>query len=129
MNPHIARTTTRKSGVNPPPFAAHGFWRMLILLLAFGMFVVLLIGRLATLALFESTRAYGATSTEYVPERGDIVDRNGVPLARSIYGYAIWVKPEDILGDRKQLANQLAAIFPDTPASEFYAKLTADKPG
>ena len=117
MNPQLARTTTRKSGFSPPPFAAHGFWRMLILLLAFGMFVVLLIGRLATLALFESTRAYGATSTEYVPERGDIVDRNGIPLARSIYGYAIWVKPEDILGDRKQLANQFAGIFPDTPAS------------
>ena len=129
MNPQLARTTTRKSGVNPPPFAAHGFWRMLILLVAFGMFVMLLIGRLATLALFESTRAYGATSTEYVPERGDIVDRNGIPLARSIYGYAIWVKPAEILGDRKQLANQLASIFPDTPASEFYAKLTASKPG
>ncbi len=129
MTPQTARTTTRKSGVGTPPFAAHGFWRLLVLLAAFGMFVMLLIGRLATLALFESSRAYGATSTEYVPERGDIVDRNGVPLARSIYGYAIWVKPADLLGDRKQLANQLAAIFPDTPAAEFYAKLTADKPG
>ena len=129
MTPQTARTTTRKSGVGTPPFAAHGFWRLLVLLAAFGMFVVLLIGRLATLALFENSRAYGATSTEYVPERGDIVDRNGVPLARSIYGYAIWVKPADLLGDRKQLANQLAAIFPDTPAAEFYAKLTADKPG
>ena len=58
MNPQLARTTTRKSGVNPPPFAAHGFWRMLILLLAFGMFVVLLIGRLATLALFEGNNGH-----------------------------------------------------------------------
>jgi len=129
MTPQTARTTTRKSGVGTPPFAAHGFWRLLVLLAAFGMFVILLIGRLATLGLFESARAYGAASTEYVPERGDIVDRNGVPLARSIYGYAIWVKPADLLGDRKQLANQLAAIFPDTQAAEFYAKLTADKPG
>jgi cell division protein FtsI (penicillin-binding protein 3) len=129
MTPQTARTTTRKSGVGTPPFAAHGFWRLLVLLAAFGVFVILLIGRLATLGLFESSRAYGATSTEYVPERGDIVDRNGVPLARSIYGYAIWVKPADLLGDRKQLANQLAAIFPDTPAAEFYAKLTAAKPG
>ena len=129
MTPQTARTTTRKSGVGTPPFAAHGFWRLLVLLAAFGMFVILLIGRLATLGLFESARAYGAARTEYVPERGDIVDRNGVPLARSIYGYAIWVKPADLLGDRKQLANQLAAIFPDTQAAEFYAKLTADKPG
>ncbi len=124
-----ARTTTRKNGIGTPPFTAHGYWRMLVLLTAFGLFVMLLIGRLATLALFESTRAYGATNTEYVPDRGDIVDRNGIPLARSIYGYAIWVKPSELLGNRKELASQLAAIFPDTPASEFYAKLMSDKAG
>lgn len=124
-----ARTTTRKNGIGTPPFAALGFWRLLVLLAAFGLFVLLLIGRLATLALFESTRAYGATNTDYVPDRGDIVDRNGVPLARSIYGYAIWVKPDQLLGNKKELANQLAAIFPDTSAEEFYGKLTADKPG
>jgi cell division protein FtsI (penicillin-binding protein 3) len=124
-----ARTTTRKAGLGTPPFAAHSFWRLLVLLAVFGLFVMLLIGRLTTLALFESTRAYGATSTDYVPDRGDIVDRNGVPLARSIYGYAIWVKPEQIFGDKKELAAQLATIFPDTEASEFYAKLMSGKPG
>jgi cell division protein FtsI (penicillin-binding protein 3) len=124
-----ARTTTRKAGLGTPPFAAHSFWRLLVLLAVFGLFVMLLIGRLTTLALFESTRAYGATSTDYVPDRGDIVDRNGVPLARSIYGYAIWVKPEQIFGDKKELAAQLATIFPDTEASEFHAKLMSGKPG
>ncbi|MVZ97339.1 penicillin-binding protein 2 [Sphingorhabdus sp. IMCC26285] len=124
-----ARTTTRKSGIGTPPFEALGFWRLLVLLAIFGLFVLLLIGRLATLALFESSRAYGATNTEYVPDRGDIVDRNGVPLARSIYGYAIWVKPDQLLGDKRELAGQLAAIFSDTSAAEFYAKLSADKPG
>jgi cell division protein FtsI (penicillin-binding protein 3) len=127
MTAFVARTTTRKSGVSTAPFAANAFWRLLILTVAFGLFIMLLIGRMATLALFESTRAFGATTTDYIPERGDIVDRNGVPLARSIYGYAIWVKPADILGNKKELATQLAAIFPDTPAAEFYAKLTADK--
>jgi cell division protein FtsI (penicillin-binding protein 3) len=39
------------------------------------------------------------------------------------------VKPDQLLGDKKELANQLAAIFPDTSAAEFYGKLTADKPG
>ena len=124
-----ARTTTRRSGVGTPPFAAHGFWRLLVLLATFGLFVTLLIGRMATLALFESTRAYGATNTEYVPDRGDIVDRNGVPLARSIYGYAIWVKPAELLGDKKELAGQLAEIFPDTTAAEFYSKLTSENAG
>jgi cell division protein FtsI (penicillin-binding protein 3) len=129
MTVFVARTTTRKSGMGSPPFAANAFWRLLVLTAMFGLFIMLLIGRLATLALFESTRAFGATSTQYVPERGDIVDRNGVPLARSIYGYAIWVRPQEILGDKKQLATQLAGIFPDTTAETFYAKLTAGKPG
>lgn len=124
-----ARTTTRKSGIGTPPFAAHSFWRLLVLVAGFGLFVMLLVGRLATLAFFESSRAYGATNTEYVPDRGDIVDRNGIPLARSIYGYAIWVKPSDLLGDKKVLAQQLASIFPDTSASEFLAKLSSGKSG
>jgi hypothetical protein len=118
-----------KAALGTPPFAALGFWRLLVLLAAFGLFVLLLIGRLTTLALFESSRAYGATNTEYVPDRGDIVDRNGVPLARSIYGYAIWVKPDQLLGNKKELANQLAVIFPDTSPAEFYRKLIDDKPG
>ena len=129
MTVFAARTTTRKSGIGSPPFAAHAFWRLLILTAAFGLFIILLIGRMATLALFESTRAFGATTTDYVPDRGDIVDRNGIPLARSIYGYAIWVKPADILGNKKELAGQLAKIFPDTGYADFYAKLTDDKPG
>jgi cell division protein FtsI (penicillin-binding protein 3) len=123
------RTTTRKSGISQPPFAAKAFWRLLVLVAMFGLFIMLLIGRLATLALFESSRAFGATTTEYVPDRGDIVDRNGVPMARSIFGYAVWVNPKNILGDKRELATQLATIFPDTPAAEFYAKLTAEKPG
>lgn len=129
MTIFAARTTTRKSGIGQPPFAANAFWRLLVLVAMFGLFIMLLIGRLATLALFESTRAFGATNTDYVPDRGDIVDRNGVPLARSIYGYAIWVKPQNILGDKRELAGELAKIFPDTPAAEFYAKLTNDKSG
>ena len=129
MTAFTARTRTRKSGVSSPPFAANAFWRLLILVAAFGLFVLLLLGRMTTLALFESTRAFGATTTDYIPERGDIIDRNGIPLARSIYGYAVWVKPDEILGDKKVLATQLSTIFPDTAASEFYATLTSDRQG
>ena len=109
MTAFAARTRTRKSGVGSPPFAANAFWRLLILVAAFGLFMLLLLGRMTTLALFESTRAFGATTTDYIPERGDIIDRNGVPLARSIYGYSVWVKPDEILGDKKALATQLDA--------------------
>ena len=86
MTIYVARTTTRKNPYGKSPFAAESFWRLFVLVGAFGLFLLLIVGRLTTLALFESTRAFGATTTDYVPARGDIVDRNGVPLARSISG-------------------------------------------
>jgi cell division protein FtsI (penicillin-binding protein 3) len=127
MTIFVARTITHKNASGMKPKAANAFWRLLILTAIFGLFVLLILGRLASLALFENARAFGATSTDYVPDRGDILDRNGVPLARSINAYAIWVKPKLILGNKQELAQQLNKIFPDTDASIFYAKLTAEK--
>lgn len=109
--------------------AAMAFWRLLILAGFFALFLILILGRLTTLAIFEGSRAFGATGGAYVPERGDIVDRNGAPLARTIQGYAIWVKPDRLVNDPKELAAGLAKIFPDTPEAEFYAKLTAKEAG
>jgi cell division protein FtsI (penicillin-binding protein 3) len=129
MTTFVARTVTRKSGNGAQAVAALSFWRLLVLTAIFALFVVLLVGRMATLAFFEGTRAFGATTTDYVPVRGDIVDRLGNPLARSIQAYAIWVKPAEILGDKKVLAQQLGQIFPDTPAQEFYETLISPKQG
>ena len=129
MTIFVARTVTHKNASGAKPSSANAFWRLLILTAFFALFIVLILGRLTTLALFESARAFGATTTEYVPERGDILDRNGVPLARSINAYAIWVRPNGILGDKKQLAQQLGRIFPDTDADDFFEKLSAKKPG
>ena len=129
MTIFVARTVTRKQGLGTKAITANAFWRLLVLAFFFALFLMLIVGRLATLALFESTRAFGATTTEYVPDRGDILDRNGVPLARTIKAYSIWVKPDQILGDKKELAQQLSAIFPDTQPDEFYKKLTSKRSG
>ncbi len=129
MTIFVARTASRRSGVRGGVLTAHALWRLLVLAGIFGLFLLLIIGRLTTLALFESTRAFGATTTDYIPDRGDILDRNGVPLARTIQAYSIWVKPDKILGNKKQLAKELTAIFPDTPESSFYQKLTSKKQG
>ena len=129
MTTFVARPTNRQNANAARMATALSFWRLLVLAAFFGLFVLLIIGRLATLALFEGSRAYGATTSGYVPVRGDITDRNGVPLARTIRAYAIWVKPDALLGDRRKLAQDLSVIFPDTAADEFYAKLTAKEPG
>ncbi len=104
------------------------YQRLMILALIFTAAVALIILRLASFAIFEEQKSFRTLSTAYVPERGDIVDRNGVPLARTIAAYAIWLKPLEIRGNKRQLAAQLQAIFPDEPAGKFYDKLTGDKP-
>jgi cell division protein FtsI (penicillin-binding protein 3) len=129
MTTFVARPTSRQNATAARAATALSFWRLLVLAGLFGLFMLLIVGRLATLALFESSRAYGATTGNYVPVRGDIADRNGVPLARTIRAYAVWVKPDGLIGDRRKMAQDLATIFPDTPEDEFYAKLTAKEPG
>jgi cell division protein FtsI (penicillin-binding protein 3) len=129
MTTFVARPTNRQNANMARSATALSFWRLLVLAGFFAAFMLLIIARLATLAFFEGSSAYAATTSKYVPVRGDIIDRNGVPLARTIRAYAIWVKPTELFGDRRKLAQDLAAIFPDTAEAEFYAKLTAKEPG
>jgi cell division protein FtsI (penicillin-binding protein 3) len=129
MTTFVARPTNRQNANAARSATALSFWRLLVLAGFFGVFLLLIIARLATLALFEGSSAYAATTGKYVPVRGDITDRNGVPLARTIRAYAIWVKPAELFGDRRKLAQDLTAIFPDTAEDEFYTKLTAKEPG
>ena len=103
--------------------------RLMALLLLFAIAILVILLRLASFAIFEQRVDLRREGTMFVPQRGDIVDRNGEPLARTISGYAVWVKPAELFGDRMELARQLNAIFPDTGVDEFYAKLTAKKPG
>lgn len=54
--------------------------------------------------------------------RGDIVDRNGEPLARTIDAWAIGIHPDQILGDRREIAQRLANIL-GLDENQIYAKL------
>src|SRR3546814_19166178 len=44
-----------------------------------------------------------------VPPRADMVDRNGVKLARTFDAYVVTVRPHQLVGDPRQRARQLAA--------------------
>lgn len=107
---------------------ANAHFRLMILLLLFlGAFTVI-VGRLIGFGIVEDAKPYRASTSVFVPARGDIVDRNGVALARTMKGYAIRVVPERILGEKELLASQLASLFPDTTQEEFMAKLTGSRP-
>src|SRR3546814_14795728 len=51
-----------------------------------------------------------------LPARADIVDRNGVPLARTMDAYSIAVRPSKLIGDPSELARKLHEVFPADPA-------------
>ncbi len=108
--------------------AASAHFRLMVLLLVFLAIFTIIVGRLISFSILEDAQPTRISTSTFVPSRGDIVDRNGVPLARTIKGYAIRVVPERVLGDKALLARQLSDLFPDTSEAEFLAKLEGSRP-
>jgi cell division protein FtsI (penicillin-binding protein 3) len=111
-------------------------WRLLWLAAVFAF-----LGAVTCLRIFflgASSGAYGATELEeaLLPPRGEIADRNGVPLARAFPAYALWYNP-DALGDGGQplvktpgeVAAELKAIFPDLDEAATTRRLGSGRPG
>jgi cell division protein FtsI (penicillin-binding protein 3) len=102
--------------------------RLMILMLLFMAAFLLVSVRLLYFALFDTGSRNGTASTAFIPARADIVDRNGVPLARTIDGYAIRVVPAKLLNNRQYLADELHKIFPDMSRAELLAKISGPRP-
>jgi cell division protein FtsI (penicillin-binding protein 3) len=97
--------------------------RLMLILLLFLAITALLVLRLMWVGVFASS-GHGSTGLGGVPARADIVDRNGVPLARTMDAYSISVRPSKLIGEPAELARKLHEIFPDESEAAFYKKLT-----
>lgn len=98
--------------------------RLMMLMMLFGAAVLVVIGRLMLLAVFAGP-ADAAARTATLAARGDIVDRNGAPLARTIDSWTIAVHPKKLIGDPMEIAARLAALMPDRgDQAWFYNQLT-----
>ncbi|NUR46107.1 MAG: penicillin-binding protein 2 [Sphingomonas sp.] len=100
--------------------------------LMFGMLVyagiVAIIGlRILYLAAFGDHAGRKEGLTSYIPERGDIVDRNGDPLARTIDAWTIAIHPNKVIGDKLALAQRLAQLMPEYSAEQYFALLKSNK--
>ena len=110
-------------------------WRVLWVVLGFAIVAVLALLRIAFLGLFDTGAATNGALSLIAP-RGDIVDRNGVPLARAFPAYALWYNPAALGDDGAPLvrsphdvAQALLRIFPDMNAAELTRRLADGKPG
>ncbi|MEY4239174.1 MAG: hypothetical protein RL339_1775 [Pseudomonadota bacterium] len=110
-------------------------WRLVWVAGGFALIALVAVLRVLYLGLFEgapvNAGAYGMT-----PPRGDIVDRNGVPLARAFPAYALWYNPAALGDDGAPLvhsAGEVAAalnrIFPEMDVAETTARLASGRPG
>jgi cell division protein FtsI (penicillin-binding protein 3) len=93
--------------------------RLMMLMLLFLAGVGVVLGRLVWLA-FDSNRvAPQSLAQRLTPMRGDIVDRNGEVLARTIEAWSIGIHPSKRLNDPTLLARKLAALMPERSESDY----------
>ncbi len=98
--------------------------RLMIMMLLYGAAVGVVVAKLGFFAISAGTATASTMSDRVI--RGDIVDRNGEPLARTIDAWAIGIHPDQILGDRHDIAQRLAGIL-GLDENQIYAKLQGTK--
>ncbi|MEO5587630.1 MAG: penicillin-binding protein 2 [Novosphingobium sp.] len=109
--------------------------RLLWVLCLFTLIAVTAVLRIAFFGFFEPSRANRSLGDALLPPRGEIVDRNGVPLARAFPAYALWYNPK-VLGEYgpplvkspAEVAAALVRIFPDENLARLTKLLAAGKP-
>ena len=101
--------------------------RLMFGMLVYAGIVALIALRILYLAAFGDHAGRKEELTELIPERGDIVDRNGDPLARTIDAWTIAVHPMKVIGDKLALAQRLAELMPEQTAEQYFALLRSGK--
>jgi len=102
--------------------------RLMFGMLVYAGIVVLIALRILYLAAFGDHAGAKEGLTALVPDRGDIVDRNGDPLARTIDAWTIAIHPNKVIGDKLALAQKLAQLMPELSADQYFALLKSNKP-
>jgi cell division protein FtsI (penicillin-binding protein 3) len=101
--------------------------------LMFGMLVYvgvvgLIAARILYLAAFGDHAGRKLGVTTLIPERGDIVDRDGHAMARTIDAWTIALHPKKLIGNKLELARTLAKLMPERDEATYYAMMKSDRP-
>jgi cell division protein FtsI (penicillin-binding protein 3) len=102
--------------------------RLMFGMLVYAGIVALIALRILWLAAFGDHAGRKVGLTSLIPERGDIVDRDGEPLARTIDAWIIALHPTKVIGDKLALAQKLAQLMPERSEEQYFALLKSGKP-
>jgi cell division protein FtsI (penicillin-binding protein 3) len=100
--------------------------------LMFGMLlyagIIAIIGlRLIWLAAFGDHAGRKGGAIDLTPERGDIVDRDGHALARTIDAWIIGLQPAKVIGNKLDLARKLAQLMPEKDEADYLQMLRSGR--
>jgi len=101
--------------------------RLMFGMLVYAGIVAIIALRLLYLAAFGDHAGRKEELTALIPDRGDIVDRNGDPLARTIDAWTIAIHPNKVIGDKLALAHRLAELMPEQTEAQYFAMLSSGK--
>lgn len=129
MSVLVARPpATRRLTGTRHPIAAVAPVRLVMLLLLIASGVMFVLARLAWLAAFAEPATTRDAAEALVPLRGDVTDRNGTPLARTIDAWSIGIHPRKLVNEPHELAGKLAVLMPAHDESWYYRALTSGAP-
>jgi len=102
--------------------------RLMFGLIVYGVIIALIVCRLLWLAAFGDHAGRRGMVNALIPPRGDIVDRDGQPLASSIDVWSIALQPTKVIGDKLILARNLAKLMPEKDEASYFAMIRSGKP-
>ena len=111
-------------------------WRVLWVAAIFALVACGALVRIGWLGLAGEAPRRTSLEDALLPPRGEITDRNGVPLARAFPAYALWFNPQAMGDDGsplvrspKEVARALVKIFPDMNETRLAERLASGRAG
>jgi cell division protein FtsI (penicillin-binding protein 3) len=101
--------------------------RLMFGMLVYAGLVALIALRILWLAAFGDHAGRKEELTVLIPDRGDVLDRDGQPLARTIDAWTIGIHPNKVIGDKLALAQKLAQLMPERTAEQYFALFRSGK--
>ena len=101
--------------------------RLMFGMLVYAGIIAIIVLRLIYLAAFGDHAGRKGGAIDLTPDRGDIVDRDGQALARTIDAWTIGLQPSKVIGNKLDLARKMAELMPEKDAATYLAMLRSDK--
>ena len=101
--------------------------RLMLGMLVYAGVIALIAIRILYLAVFGDHAGRQGAITSLIPERGDILDRDGQPLARTIDAWTIGLHPKKLIGDKLEIARALARLMPERDEATYFAMMRSGK--